>query len=368
MAVETFHCPECRALLRYSNDLVPGTMVRCPQCQQAFAVPDADAAPAPAAADPTGPDGGAITGEPGAARQSSQFTDDRGEEREPRRRYPDDDEDYPRPPRDEYGDRDIDAPLSNRYQMDLGKWFNIGAAHYSSVLGLVICFLLICAVDIIAVTVVGLFTVRATQIPASDYPLTFLNDIFITPALLAGLVAVALKQLDGRPWTFADFFAGFQGRFYGKILLNSVIMNLMMLPPNIALFLLMNVSMTPTSPMPVEMLLGILAFAVLYCLVAIYFFVRLFYFSVPLIMDRRLSAIDAIKGSWTLSSDHFWPLFGTYLVLSLLAGVGAVACYVGALFTIPLSLLVYVAGYLDMAGIDPPLPRPYRGDRWRENG
>ena len=36
MAINTFPCPHCQALLRYSTDLPLGTTVRCPQCGQPF--------------------------------------------------------------------------------------------------------------------------------------------------------------------------------------------------------------------------------------------------------------------------------------------------------------------------------------------
>ena len=75
--------------------------------------------------------------------------------------------------------------------------------------------------------------------------------------------------------------------------------------------------------------------------------VRLFLFAPAIVFDRRhLGAIDAIKANWQLTRGHFWGLFGVSLLLGLMNVGGAMACYVGLLFTVPYTLLILTAGYL----------------------
>src|SRR6516165_8476129 len=46
MAVTTLTCPQCRAVMRTSAQLIPGRMVKCPRCHAPFPVP---ASPIPVA-------------------------------------------------------------------------------------------------------------------------------------------------------------------------------------------------------------------------------------------------------------------------------------------------------------------------------
>src|ERR1700676_5490917 len=80
MAIDTFHCPGCQAMLRYSTDLEPGTEVRCPQSQQTFAAPERTASSSAAA--PGADAGRESTTEPGAGPGPSPITDERSAPRD----------------------------------------------------------------------------------------------------------------------------------------------------------------------------------------------------------------------------------------------------------------------------------------------
>jgi hypothetical protein len=370
MADDTFHCPHCKAMLRYSTGLQPGTVVRCPQCKDTFPVPALGAAPDSATATPPTPPapdsdaGGEVTTEPGARRRPSRITDEPSAPRDRDRRYPDDDdEDHPRY-HDDYRKRDPDGPLSNQYTIDLNRWFSYGAAHYTAILGPAVGFMAILIGITIGLSFLGSFMELALGTPFLNLGVSLVNQVFITPLFQAGLAYVCLRQLDGRPWTFADFFAGFRGRFLGNIIINSLLMNLVM-APIFGLYVGAVVALTKQAP---EIALGFLAMIAVLAIASIYFITRLFYFSLPLILDRGFNAIDAIKGSWTLSEGHFWGLFGMSLLLGLIGAAGICACYIGGLFSIPFMVIVQMAGYMDVAGIDPPLRRPAPIQQWRENG
>jgi hypothetical protein len=369
MATDTFHCPDCGAMLRYSPELQAGAKVRCPHCHGTFAAPGDGDAPSPAADAPQQPEstGQEITTEPGAGRRAAGITEELPDERDLRRRFADEeDEDYPRY-RDEGRHRDPDAPLSNDYTIDLNRWFAFGSAHYSAILGPAAGFVAIYVginIGLSLISNVIEMTSKSWFTPLLGLGPTMVNLVLIAPLFNAGLAYVCLRQLDGRPWTFADFFAGLRGRYFGNVILNSILLSLLMLP-TIAFYAAALVGVALQSP---EMAAGFLGALGLALLASIYFVTRLFYFSLPLILDRGFGVIDAIKGSWRLSEGHFWGLFGMALLLGLIGAAGFCACYIGALFSLPFMMIVQMAGYLDIAGIDPPLRRPAPTHQWRENG
>jgi hypothetical protein len=45
-----------------------------------------------------------------------------------------------------------------------------------------------------------------------------------------------------------------------------------------------------------------------------------------------------------------WQLFGLGLLISLINTVGLVVCLVGAIFTVPYTMLLLIVAYLSMAG------------------
>ena len=55
-----------------------------------------------------------------------------------------------------------------------------------------------------------------------------------------------------------------------------------------------------------------------------------------------MSAIDAMKTSYAIVKKNFWWMVLIAIVVSLVASIGAIACYVGALATYPFAyIMVY---------------------------
>jgi uncharacterized membrane protein len=84
----------------------------------------------------------------------------------------------------------------------------------------------------------------------------------------------------------------------------------------------------------------------------------LYMFCVPLILDRKLGAIEAMQDAWARGRGHSWGLFGALFVLGLINLGGVLFCFVGTLFTIPFTTLAHTAGYLLIAGRKRPLESP----------
>ena len=88
-----------------------------------------------------------------------------------------------------------------------------------------------------------------------------------------------------------------------------------------------------------------------------------FIFTFPLIVDRKLSGVDAIKMSVKAAMANFRGVLGLVLLNALLSICGALACYVGAFFIIPITVTAHAVAYRrvfpEMApGIMSPPPPP----------
>jgi hypothetical protein len=337
-------CPSCGRPLRVPEQLF-GELVQCPSCAYTFtATPAGSDPPAPAvpAPEPAPELREHVTQTPELSLPRSA-----PEEKERWRPPPEEDDDYPPPRRARVGMADISA----EYRINLTEWFNHANAHYGAVLGPMIGYLLLYA----------LMNVGLGAIPL----LGQLVALFLMPPLQAGFTAVCLAQLKGERWDFGTFFSGFDR--YGDLLGNFFLILLIFAGTAIPSVVVVAV-VTNTVPYSDEALLALLSFVAFNGCLSIYLVLRVSCFSVPLILDRRVGAVEAIRGSWELSRGHFWGLFGVALLLMLLVGAGVMLCLVGVLFTAPLALLTWTAGYLLIAGTRPPRPAPYsRAPRWKED-
>ena len=95
-----------------------------------------------------------------------------------------------------------------------------------------------------------------------------------------------------------------------------------------------------------------------------------FLMTYPLIVDRKLSATAAMKTSLDVAQQNLFQFTLFALVISLIAGLGALACCVGLLITFPLFITTITCAYRDCFGIDgvvsndsytPPPPPNYGG-------
>lgn len=78
-----------------------------------------------------------------------------------------------------------------------------------------------------------------------------------------------------------------------------------------------------------------------------YLSIRLF-FVLCFVVDQESGATESISQSWTITSGHFWSLFWLFLVILGINILGALALFVGLLFTIPFSSLILMIAYRQM--------------------
>jgi len=144
-----------------------------------------------------------------------------------------------------------------------------------------------------------------------------LLSILLSGPLMGGLYFYLLKRIRGEPVRVETAFAGFS---------NSLL----------HLFLASFVTEVLT-------VLGFL------CLIlpGIYLFVAWF-FTLPLVIDKRLEFWPAMRLSRKTISKHWWKFLGFLLVLGLLNLAGIMACLVGFFITLPASLAALMYAYEDI--------------------
>jgi len=71
----------------------------------------------------------------------------------------------------------------------------------------------------------------------------------------------------------------------------------------------------------------------------------LFMFAPALVVDRKLKAVDALTTSFNMLKSNWLMATLFYFVISLLSGLGVLACCVGVLVTVPLMYLSVAVGY-----------------------
>ncbi len=152
-------------------------------------------------------------------------------------------------------------------------------------------------------------------------------NLIIQYFFMGGLVRMALRQIRGEPIAVGDIFT-----------VTDVI-----------------------GPLAVAAILVTLAQYVAICALCIGFFIvgGLLMFTVPLVVDRRMSAVEAMGESWNaLKGDIIMATLFFFVVQIVFPIVGACACCIGYLFLFPLVPLSTALLYRDffLGGMQPASP------------
>ena len=85
-------------------------------------------------------------------------------------------------------------------------------------------------------------------------------------------------------------------------------------------------------------------------------------FTFPILVRERGGAIAAMTTSWNMLKGDMWMALAFAFVTALLSGLGAIGCWIGIVFTLPLWPLAVAIVYRDFANFqyDPAAPvAPY---------
>lgn len=197
--------------------------------------------------------------------------------------------------------------------VDIGAWLNETWALYKRHFGLLV------AVHLIAAVLGGLTL-----------------GILAGPLWL-GASMIALALVDGKsPPPVGDVFAGFS-KFLPSFLL---VLLLGLVSVIVSVVLQISCVLAPLAP------LAVMAIATAAM------------FSIFLIGERNLDVWPAIQRSVELVKPVFWPLLAWVLLVSVLSGLGVIACGIGVILTAPLHTCGMAVAYRRVAGGPPPVEPP----------
>jgi|SRR5882724_5237925 len=186
--------------------------------------------------------------------------------------------------------------------------------------------------------------------------------------MMCGIYLALFKIRREQPVEFNDLFKGFD--YFG----DSLIATLLHLVPILVIFVpsyivfyigLFFVMPRNGEPDPSAMFSFFGIFVVFWIvMVAILIIVSVgFTFAYPLIVDRHLSGLNAVKLSIRAGMANFWPLLGMLLLNGLFSFVGVLFCYVGVFLVLPITFAAIATAYEQVFGLaageaQPNLPPP----------
>lgn len=187
--------------------------------------------------------------------------------------------------------------------------------------------------------------------------------------MMCGIYLALFQTRRGQPIEFGLLFKGFD--YFGEAviatLLHMIPVLVIFVPSYIlfyvGMFAVIGISSRNGEPNPGAMLgfFGLFAVFMLVIMVVLIVLSVVFIFAYPLIVDRRLSGLNAVKLSIRAAMANFWRLLGMLLLTGLLTFVGVLFCYVGAFLVMPIAFAAIAKAYEQVFGlgdVQPNLPPP----------
>lgn len=181
--------------------------------------------------------------------------------------------------------------------------------------------------------------------------------------MMCGLDLAFFRRQRGEPVTFDLLFKGFDYFKESVIatLIQVVPVLLILLPTYVISAAIFLTTFKPGRRGAPPDLFPFFAFmiAVFLVIMAVSIAIGVFFaFTFPLIVDRRLSGVDAIKTSVRAAIGNLGGVLGLMLLLMLLSGVGVLFCYVGALLVLPINFAAWTIAYRQVFSLSSEGPPP----------
>ena len=178
--------------------------------------------------------------------------------------------------------------------------------------------------------------------------------------MMCGIYLTLFKLRRGEPIEFGMMFKGFDyfGPSVVATLLHIVPILAILLPAYFFFYISLVVSLIAQGDDPNPWaFLGVLALFLLFFLVVFVVVILIsigFTFAHPLIVDRKLAGLDAVKLSFKAARANFWPLLGMVVLTSLLTLAGMMVCYIGMYLVFPVTYATIAIAYERVFGLANP--------------
>jgi uncharacterized membrane protein len=191
----------------------------------------------------------------------------------------------------------------------------------------------------LGITVVGLIIGGAVPV------------ILIGP-MMCGIHLCLLQRMRGGNVEFADLFKGFE--YFGPSLIAALIQFVpifVVIVPAYIIFIVLSMMVAATSQqrggdpaaaLGIMLVMFILFLIVMLVVVLIQAF---FIFVFPLIVDKKLSGMDAVKTGLNAAKANFGGVIALTLLNYVLTFVGLLLCYIGAIAVAPITMASYAVAY-----------------------
>lgn len=311
MPTDVLICPACASNLKRPASLRDGEMFECPMCAEEFRAGGAGKATAQKPARPRKDELEEIDDE-------AEFLEDRSAGRRKKRKR------------------------RKSQAVELGRWISLGFAHWLPMLppsiGYCIVFVIL---YILACLVFGLLAL----IPVVGSILAVFCIMSVMVSWSAGMTLVSIQQLQGRRWSFGDFFSGSQ--WWIPLFINWILLELLYLvlsvAPGIVLGLVMRSLNLPDSlGRLIGSGVGLLLFVAVYPLT--------WMFSWQLILDGNYGPLEAITENIQMALPHYLKLLPLALLTLFIRSLGFLFCGIGYMAAWPLAVLIETTAYLRLTG------------------
>jgi uncharacterized membrane protein len=211
----------------------------------------------------------------------------------------------------------------------LGEGWNMFAQRWATwVIHMLVFVLVVIAIvaPVYIIAIVSTIAAGASETPEAPPAIFFVAMLIFYPLLLlaiafltAGTYKTAMKQLRGEPTSVGDLFSGADCflRVLGAIFLVALL----------------------------AMIGGI------FCIIPGLIVQGLCFYTIPLVVERRMGPIDAIQTSINATKKD-WLMYTLFaLVVGVIASIGGIFCGIGALVSYPLFFTITSVAYRDVFGV-----------------